>query len=927
MKIYVANIIVCLALLGVSQTALHAQDYGNRLGVQQGGEVSFEPQGPGVLFGALDPTVQKWYVPQELYYEFQWRQWEYSNYARNAYQRYINTNLEGDYFYDFFGNYISRGWLVYDWRQNAPQELGSSIFKGSQFEQFFSSVTVSGDSKGQNSYAITVGNAIRTTLTPMTFSKPNFNGVQIDFASDKYAATILASRINDPAAGVTINPRRQSNSTSLLGGRATAQVGDFVTIGGTLVNAHNANTSLDMFGGNLLAGNLTSGQTNTPLTAIAIVLSDDSPEDEEGGTALFDHSIRIRSRDFETGLETVFTLDEVVREGAEWPTVFGGFQRTGFLAADGTERIILNYDFTDPAYVGPDLTTVVEVEFDYVLANDFRVDMWSNLQTGKRQVPPPPLTNQVIDEAEPVLLNIRRASGNIKDISNAQLVKFNYGLPSANTIAGLTIEGQDVWGFDFYGELNNNLRYFQYPNAALFNANESHEVSTEEGSAAIFNMSRTAYPFFVYGEAYSVDAEYSTSSFVSMAEGDIFYDDPGRSVYEFVADNDDQDRRPDWVRVGSQANDREVFPGWDENLDFISDFNQNDNRTVPNPIPDYDEPFLRHHVDRPEFLFGIDLNNNGWIDRFEDDELADYPYKPDRRGYNAFAGAHMIPGARLLVGRLDERMLSDNRNNRTTYAMVTLDKDYPGLGRLRVFDMLKRVKDTIPDARRAPLLFLDAPTPPLVPDILVFPDTWVNTAWLEVDYTAISDLKVVNKLKYEFYNQLLKDAVDINGRELAGSSSLVGLINKVEYEHRVGSMTFQPRFKSEYFLQDAAVKADEDLKQWTGIITLLTQVPLLNSSMVDFGVELAQFNDLVQDEDEMVSRGITEETGDLRSAILALQLTNKSNYLGYRMTMQIGLRIGRTFTELVREVEPKVFSKLTKGRTETTSFITVYAGL
>ena len=34
-------------------------------------------------------------------------------------------------------------------------------------------------------------------------------------------------------------------------------------------------------------------------------------------------------------------------------------------------------------------------------------------------------------------------------------------------------------------------------------------------------------------------------------------------------------------------------------------------------------------------MFGIDLNNNGWIDRFEDDDLPDYPYKTDRRGYNA----------------------------------------------------------------------------------------------------------------------------------------------------------------------------------------------------------------------------------------------------------------------------------------------------
>ena len=213
------------------------------------------------------------------------------------------------------------------------------------------------------------------------------------------------------------------------------------------------------------------------------------------------------------------TLDEVVREGAEWPTVFGGFPRTGFVAADGTERIILNYDFTDPAYVGPDLTSIVEVEFDYVLANDFKVEMWSNLQTGSRPVPPPPLTNQVIDEAEPVLIEIRRAAGNIRDISNAQRVLFNYGLPSANMVAGFTIEGKNVWGFDFYGEWNNNLRYFQYPNAALFSANEGHEVSSESGQATIFNLSKEAYPFFSYGEAYSVDADYSTSAFVSLPGG------------------------------------------------------------------------------------------------------------------------------------------------------------------------------------------------------------------------------------------------------------------------------------------------------------------------------------------------------------------------------------------------------------------------
>ena len=67
-------------------------------------------------------------MPQELYYEFRWRQWEYSNYARDQYQRYINTNLEGDYFYDFFGNYINRGWLVYDVAPRSAPRAGQRYF-------------------------------------------------------------------------------------------------------------------------------------------------------------------------------------------------------------------------------------------------------------------------------------------------------------------------------------------------------------------------------------------------------------------------------------------------------------------------------------------------------------------------------------------------------------------------------------------------------------------------------------------------------------------------------------------------------------------------------------------------------------------------------------------------------------------------------
>jgi hypothetical protein len=888
------------------------------------------------MFGALDPIVRRWYVPQELYDEYQWRQWEHSNYGRVGYQRYVNTRIRGDYFYDNFGDFINYGWLIYDWRQDQPQSQGSSLYKDPRFNQWFSNLTVSGDSRGQYAYAITVGNQIRTTLTPMTFSKPRFNGIQIDFAADKYAATVLASRITDPGILRTQTPEVMTSHTSLIGGRATVQIGDFITLGGTLVDARNSNTSLDMFDGNFIAGNLTAGQSSKPVTVVAVVLSDDSPEDGVGGAALFGHDLRIRTRDFETGEETVHTLAEVVRAGAEWPAVFGGFAREGFLAADGVERITLNYDFTDPAYIGPDLTSIIEVEFDYILANDYRIDMWSNRQTGldgEEDVPLPPLTSEVFEEQSPVLLPVERAEGNIKDISNVRVVRFEYGLPTANLVGGFTIEGKNLLGFDFYGEWDRNVRYYQYPNASGFAANRGHEISSRSGDAALLSVSRQGYPYFAYGELYSVAEDYSTSAFVSDDQGEFQYDVPANALYEFVDDNDDQDRLADWARAGASFEDPEIFPGWDENNDFISDFNQNDNTSVPNTIPDYDEPFLRHDVDRPEFLFGIDLNNNGYIDRFEDDNLPDYPYKADREGYNVFGGSHITPDARIFVGRLDEEMFSDDRRNRTTYAMFTYNRDFPSWGRLRVFDMLKRVKDTIPDDRRGPSPFRNAPSQPVIDDILPAPDTWVNSAWLGLDYTGVSRLEIINKLKYEFYNQAADDPTDINGRRLEDATNLFGLINKVEYHLPLGQLSFAPKLKSELLLQDAFAGEDEEREHWMGLATLILEVPVLRRSQLTAGLELAQFHDLVLDEDDVIRRAELGEavelgeTGDFRSAIFAIQLSNRSQYQGYHLTTRLGFRVGRTSNELIDRIEPGRFERDSEGFTETVSFITLYAGV
>ena len=68
---------------------------------------ALNPTGAQTFFKAIDPTVQKWYRPQQLYHQYKWDWWQYSNYARIPYQRYVNTELEGTRWYDLYGNYVA----------------------------------------------------------------------------------------------------------------------------------------------------------------------------------------------------------------------------------------------------------------------------------------------------------------------------------------------------------------------------------------------------------------------------------------------------------------------------------------------------------------------------------------------------------------------------------------------------------------------------------------------------------------------------------------------------------------------------------------------------------------------------------------------------------------------------------------------------
>ena len=875
--------LACLLILALlAPSPLAAQDYGVRLGnVQRGGKVSFEPSGPGVLFDALDPALRKWYVPQELYAEYQWKQWEYSNYARRDYQRYVSTSLEGDYFYDLYGNFVTRGWLIYDWQQINPQPFGSTLTKSSLFGNWFNRLVVASDHKGQYHYAITLGDQIRTTLTPMTFSKPLFNGIQWDLASDKYEATLLLSRISDPNSFLVGGQARQvTDNTNLLAGRLLVQVGDFVRVGGTFVNAHHSYTRAESFSDDIFKGNLLGVQNEEPVTAVEVLIKDDSPADGQGGGALFASDILIRdveggqTRGSEIGFRAL---------------VEGGFQRAGFLAADGGEEIRLRFDLTDFTYTGPDPSQIERLTIELVLANDYRVEVASD--------------RQVDVGARPVFLTVARARGNVRDGSNQRVLAFDYGLPTANQIAGFTLELVDLNGWEGYAEFDINHRFRQYPNPRL----KQHQSASGRAEAWLVNLAKDARPYFAFFEAFGVDPAYSTSMDVVDETGRIDYARPLQR-YEFVDDNDDQDRRPDWRRKGWGFGDEEIFPGWDDNNDFISDFNQNDNEISPNRVPDYEEAFLRFYTDRPEFLYGVDMNHNGVVDRFENDEEPDYPYARDRAGFNGYGGFFLHPDARLTVGLHRQRQIAAPGRSRALYAMAAADHWAGAWGRLRLFQDLRRVKDNIADD------LLQWRQPPntrgdLFPvlDPLPARDAWINTTWFGWDVEPATGLRLGHKIKWQLYRQKDKSR-RLRLRGQRRQSSFLGLINKAEYRINLARLSLVPGWKSEFLHHSPVLVHQARQRQLSQLGLLMWRFPVMRRSFLEGGIEYERFFQLRDPKPPGAE-------DSFKSTVVALQLSNVSEYLGYQLTTLVGLQLTR-----------RRFA-VEGTQTHTRGFMTVYAGL
>jgi len=788
-------------------------------------------------FDPLIPTLRKWYVPQDLYYIYDWGGYKYTNYAKEPYERYVSTQLEGLGQYDIFGNYITRGWRVYEWRQQQPLAFGSTVFKDARFGQWFQNLVVASDSKGQYFTSLTVGDQIRTTLTPLTFSRSRFNGVQWDFASDKYEATVLLSRVSEPVRVVQGSNRvQESDYTNFMGLRGTTQIGDFINLGATLVNS-NFGSSSSNFSENSRAGLLTSSQNSGNVTEIVIRIADDSPGDGSGA---------------------LFFSSQMIVDGETMPvnpTIEGGRQREGFLEALEEAPILLRYRVPDPL-------VVQKVSFAMVLSNDYRVEMTSNLQTNIN--------------GQPIFLPITRAKGNVRDNTNQRVVRFDYGLPSANQIASVDLVVEDVWGMEVRGEFARNTQFQRYPNINIQKLSnlKKGEVTAD---AWFFNATRRTGRWFSYGEAFSMDHDYATRGYITDQNDFVDYENQRQNWFEYIDDNDDNDQLVDWPRFGGGGGDNAVFPGLDENNDLITDFNENVNLT-----PDYEEPFLRHYIDPPDFLFGVDMNHNTVVDRFENDEEADYPYKKGHRGWNIYGGGELYPGVNITAGRNREWLIAGEETSEALYLMVSALRDVPGTGKFEVFHVLKFVEDTISDNL---LQWVQRPGSigGLQPfdDPLITEDTMVNQSFVGWKYTR-GNLTFMNKLRFDHFKQrgAAADRLD--------DSSFIGVINKADYPVEIGrNITLIPRWKNIWRKRSQPRTSQLEINELSEIISLSAVFPVLTKSRVEVGVEAILFRNAEAMPDPLPPEYIDDFIGK----VFTLQYTNRVQYQGYSITSNVGFQV------------------------------------
>lgn len=824
--------------------------------------------------------------------------------------------------FDYFGNFLVEGFDAFSWdeyRTIRPEE-GSILIKGKMYQQWLNRLIIARDAFAGWSTRLTVGDGVRTVFTPLTMNLTRFNGIRWDMASDNNRFTILGSRTSDPVRLWYLQPlgmnliKPVKEGLYLLGGHWESYLGGFLRLGATYINMHRYD-SFRTAEQNSWKG--VAVRDAIPDT-IVVRFEDDSPDDGIGGACVFYIygivKVRLGER---TVVQKIEPYQVVLSPGAIWHAEAGYWEASGWYQADGY-KLPVYVDFVFPMPSG-----TYEAEFFTLVANDYRICVrQSHRFLGKWVTQFPPSARDPFFPFFP----IRRAQGNVRDMTNKRVVRFQYGMVTGMDFLGLDFE-LNLAGFRLRGEVVRNISHFQYP--VLIGSWSSYKdyayylIATKEIKPFSFGAEWFSigpkYNGYDWGQDYLPFERYFTKKWPAPEElkkwqqrykfhphrGHIWYFNEAREdpialqawretmfnpVYYLVEDNDDNDIWPDdWVQDWDVTTPERffepeagIFPGWDKDGDGIPDYNRNNN-----PIPDWEEPFLQYYAEPIEFQYGDDNNNNFIIDAFEDDMLPDYPYYKDETGRSFYVSFAPIKGLKLTWGKTDIHQVAGGGINKMEYGKLNYSRKFTDKGEIWFEHMIKRVKDDIRNdwyqftfKKAIEPLERVVYTQQRFEDPLMMKNSLVNRGFLATRFSPIPNLNIINNLRYEINKQYASKFEDGTSQD-EDRMEFIGVVNKADYTFKWKNLIIMPQLKLQY--QRWRWKSEENpfVDSFLLIPILRANYLLTKRTSIQFGI---QGFPLLPN--RHWDRANDENTYSSRNFIFLL--SNYSYYRGYKVCAQVG---------------------------------------
>ncbi|MEW6754301.1 MAG: hypothetical protein AB1505_25455, partial [Candidatus Latescibacterota bacterium] len=686
-------------------------------------------------------------------------------------------------------------------------------------------------------WTVTAGTDVRTRFTPLTLAMGHLELARIDVDyRDRDELTGLYNRGRSGLFsewGLVPGDTYETSPVLMYGLHWQHRFGDYARVGSTFLNqfmSFPSSTRSNAWRGDLPYEML------SPKT-IRVFVADDSPEEEQTNGIAYAVNIAVEGERGGAPVRLSSDAADPDYSPALRPTVTGGEPALGG-GLEAVGRGVVVYAFALPADV-----TARSARVTADVAGDYRIGVrqvhdypsldrsgnqklveqkwpanFSASDAAKRQA-----FKWYIESGEEPYYTVARSDGRGGGGANRRLVSFDYGMPTGQTLSGVDWEANLV-GLQLSGEAVHNLQNFMFPVG-----NNLGNRRTKTALAYWGNVTKQLPGGAeLGGEVYRLDPDYG-GDFDSYRGGMAFHVDeqsgPGKAVnsqtqeYDLVEDNDDLDQWPDaWQQEYVIAG--EAYPGWpnagtypglDANSDNIPDVDRNENL-----LPDWQEPFLMYEADPPEFVYGVDFNNNGVADFRENDDKPDYPYPRDQKGRHAFLRLDRLGplGKSATFGYFVNRQVAGGGRSRAAYLRYAHEYSKGSRGSIRLNYDLKKVKDniadhtyvyTVPPDDIDVIQWINTPdTPPeraglyrpATPDPLLMRDSWVHTGFVDSRYAGFQDIELLTSLLWVRNQQAQIGLVDGSGLlQPEDVRTRFTMVNKVDYNWVRGPLSLRPRLK------------------------------------------------------------------------------------------------------------------------------------